>query len=88
MAQYVAPGTTARLVNITGLIMALAMADQIDRKYRDEYEANLAAVFIQNHTPYCIKDNYNTTGSFITIPMGLLKLLLNGAKEVIEELED
>jgi hypothetical protein len=63
------------------------MAGDIDIKYRDEIEANKAAIFLQNHTAYCIKDNYNTTGSFISIPLGLPKLLLNGAKDLIEELE-
>lgn len=84
---YDTPGTTARLANITALILALAISGQIDEKYADEINANQAALFIQNHTSYCIKDNYNTTGSFITIPVGLIKLLLNGAKEIIENRE-
>lgn len=86
--NYCKDGTTARLGNMTGLILALAMADEIDSKYKDEIEASKAAFFLQNHTSYCIKDNYNTTGSFISIPMGLPKLLLNGAKEYIEEVEE
>lgn len=31
-----------------------------------------------------MRDNYNTTGSLTLAPVGLLKLLLNGAKEYIE----
>jgi len=87
MQNYITEGNTARLANITGLILALAMADQIDAKYLDEAEALRGAIFIQEHTAYCIKDNYNQTGSFILVPVGLLKLLLNGAREIIEEYE-
>jgi sulfatase maturation enzyme AslB (radical SAM superfamily) len=82
--NYIKDGTTARLGNIAGLIMALAMAGEIDSRYLDELEAAEAAVFIQNSTSYCLKDNYNVTGSFITIPVGIPKLLLNGAREYIE----
>jgi sulfatase maturation enzyme AslB (radical SAM superfamily) len=85
--NFIKDGTTARLGNMAGLIMVLAMAGQIDSKYLDERNASEAAVFLQNHTSYCLKDNYNTTGSFITIPVGIPKLLLNGAKEYIQELD-
>ncbi len=82
---YDVDGTKAKTVNTVGVIMALAAAGQIDQKYLDEVEANNAAQFIATHTSYCIKDNYNVTGSFITIPVGLPKLLLNGAREYIED---
>ena len=88
MSQFMKDGTSARIVNITGLIIALALSDQIDNKYLDEMEASKAANFIASHVPYCIKDNYNVTGSFTMVPMGIPKLLLNGAKEYIEALED
>ena len=83
MSLYANPESTARLGNMTVLIMSLAMAGQIDQKYINEPEANKAALFLQTHTSYCIKDNYNTTGSFTLIPVGIPKLLLNGAIDYI-----
>lgn len=77
--------SSARLVNITSEIIALAMAGEIDEKYIDTFEANEAALFLQSQTAYCIKDNYNVTGSLYLIPFGTIKLLLNGAKDYIEE---
>ncbi len=85
--NYIKDGTTARLGNMAGLIMALALADQIDAKYLDEREAAAAANFLQNHTSYCLKDNYNNTGSYVTMPVGIPKLLLNGAREYIEAVD-
>lgn len=84
MDQYVADNTTARLGNIATEIVALAMAKQVDPCLIDPENALKAAIFIQCHTAYCIKDNYNKTGSFSTIPVGLLKLLLNGAMQHIQ----
>lgn len=81
------PRPTARLGNISGLIMTLALAGQVSRKYLLEENAAEAAFFLQERTSWCIKDNYNTTGSFILVPTGLIKLLLNGAKEYIEKSE-
>ncbi len=86
--NYHADGTTARLANMAGLIMALALADQIDSQYLDEQKAAEAAIFLQNHTSYCMKDNYNTTGCYSLIPVGIPKLLLNGAKEYIEQRDE
>ena len=86
--NFIKDGTTARLGNIAGLILALAMAGEIDERYMDEVEAAKAAVFLQNSTSYCLKDNYNVTGSFITIPVGIPKLLLNGAREYIELVDE
>lgn len=85
MLNYYEPGTTARLGNFTVLIMALAEAGLIEDKYRDEQEALSGAIFVQNHTSYCVKDNYNQTGTFSMVPDGLLKLLLNGAREHIQQ---
>jgi hypothetical protein len=39
---------------------------------------------MQSHAAYCIKDNYNQTGSYIMMPVGLFKLLLNGAMQYIQ----
>lgn len=77
--------TTARMANMVALIRVLALSDQIDRKYMNEDEALRAAMFMGTHASYCIKDNYNTTGSHSLTPVGLFKLLLNGAKEQIEK---
>ena len=84
MSYYTLPATTARLANIVSLINVLAMSGQIDEQYKDQDKALEAGVFIQSHTSYCMRDNYNTTGSLTLAPVGLLKLLLNGAKEYIE----
>ena len=81
-------GTTARLTNMTGLIIALAVAGQINEKYIDEVAANQAALFMQSHTSYCVKDNHNVTGSSVMCPVGLYKLLLNGAIDYIEDREE
>lgn len=88
MSYYTNFNTTARLANIVSLINVLALSGQIDEKYKNTQEALKAGVFIQSHTAYCLRDNYNTTGSCTLVPVGLLKLLLNGAKEYIEIGED
>lgn len=73
----------SRLATDTAMIMALAMADLIDDQYLDEKRALFAASAIQNSGAYCIKDNYNVTGSFTIQPDGMFKLLLNGALEYL-----
>lgn len=77
-------GTKARIVNSASLINMLARTHQIDIKYIDRKEALNAAYFIQESTSYCIRDNINTTGCMSLPPVGLYKLLLNGAREYIE----
>lgn len=84
MGYYNVEGTTARLINITNEILVLAMCGQVDPCYLDEKNALKAAIFIQGHTAYCIKDNYNQNGSISIMPDGLLKLLLNGAMPYIQ----
>ena len=79
--------SSARLVSTTAMIIALAMADQIDSIYLDEANALKAALFVSRSTAWCIKDNYNTTGSFAMQPVGLYKLLLNGALQEIQRKE-
>lgn len=81
------PETNTRIANIASLINLLARVGQIDVKYKDRKESLLAAYFIQEATSYCVRDNINTTGCTSLYPVGLLKLLLNGAKEYIEENE-
>ena len=82
---YYLPGTKARLANIASLINLLARVGQVDEKYQDRKEALRAAHFMQYCAAYCIRDNYNSTGSISLYPVGLLKLLLNGAREYCEE---
>lgn len=76
--------TTAKIATSTVMIVALAMAGQIESKYIHHENALKAAIFIQAHTSYCIKDNLNITGSYTLPPLGIYKLLLNGAMEYIQ----
>lgn len=76
---------TAKLTNIASLILLLANVDQIDAKYKDKREAIQAAQFLMCTTSYCVRDNLGTTGSLYMYPVGLIKLLLNGAREYIEQ---
>ncbi len=74
---------TAKLVGTVNEILALAMCGQVDSKYLNEIEALKAAIFIHARYAYCIKDNYNTNGTFTMLPLGTLKLFLNGAIELL-----
>jgi hypothetical protein len=76
---------TFQLSQLMALIIYLAKGDLIDSKYQDPTLAIEAGRFIQNATSYCIRDNLGSTGSSILYPMGLIKLLLNGAKEYCED---
>lgn len=87
MKQYNHPQSTTRMSVLTAQIRALALSNLIDKKYIYEDAAMDAACFLLSHTAYCVKDNYNVTGSFTMIPIGLAKLILNGAKEYIEAAE-
>ena len=69
--------------NIVLLIQALSLSGQIDEKYKDIKMAVNAARFIVSHFGVCIYDNECQTGSFSSIYTGIIKLLLNGAKEQI-----
>lgn len=73
-----------KLANMAGAILLLAANDQIDKKYTSPKEAQKAALFVQQACAYCMRDNVSVTGSVALYPFGLLKLLLNGAREVIE----
>lgn len=88
MLLYNTNGTKARLASITAMIIALALAGQIEQAYIDETNALKAAIFMQGHTVYCIKDNYNKTGSYTLVPVGMFKLLLNGAMKYIQHKEE
>ena len=54
------------------------MAGQIDSKYLDQQEATLAAQLLRRNC-ICVKDNYEVTNTISLIPIGLIRLLLNGA---------
>ena len=69
------------------LIKLLADYGQIDKKYSNKIEAIYGAYFIFNVTSYCVRDNLGVTGSIYMYPIGLIKLLLNGAREYIEKVE-
>ena len=88
MSHFNKEDSSARLITIASIIRVLAMAGQIEEKYKTEEGALKAAIFIQSHTSFCIKDNINKTGTLSLVPIGLLKLLLNGAKEYIDAGED
>ena len=82
--SYLLPvDATAQLASSTVQIMALAIAKQIDEKYLDEDTARMAAQYFQNCCSFCIKDNYNQTGTYTLFHNGLYKLLLNGALDYI-----
>lgn len=82
---YYQYNTKTRLGNIAQLINLLALVNQIDEKYKNHKEALKGAQFITAATSYCIRDNINSTGCMSLYPVGLIKLLLNGAREYIEE---
>ena len=54
------------------------MAGQIDSKYLDQQEATLAAQFLRRNC-ICGKDNSEVTNTISLSPIGLIRLLLNGA---------
>ena len=82
--NYYRKNTKFTLANISSFIVSLALANQVDRKYLNFREANRAAAHIMDCS-YCIKDNYNMTGSISSIPAGMIKLLCNGALDYILE---
>ena len=76
--------STASLANIANQIVVCAMAKQVDNKYLNQKEAIKAASFLRKHT-LCIRDNIEITSSVAMIPIGLIRLLLNGALDYIFE---
>lgn len=84
MSHYNKEGARARLANIALEIVLLAMAGQVDEKYMDFETALKAAICMQGRTAYCIKDNFNVTGTITMVDYGMLKLFLNGAIEYIQ----
>lgn len=85
MSYFATEETTARLASLTTQIIALAIAGQIENRFINQKEALKAAIFIQSHVSFCVKDNISVSGSIGLTPLGELKLLLNGAMEYIQE---
>lgn len=71
------------IINLTSLIQTLALTNQIDKKFLIDKEALMASYFIKNTIPFCIRDNLTVTGSMSLYPLGIIKLLLNGAYEYL-----
>ena len=86
LKSYYNDYSTFQLSQLINQIQMLAMTHMIDKKYVDLKKATDAAHFIQSATSYCIRDNLGSSGTIIGNPLGLLKLLLNGAKEEIEKI--
>lgn len=84
MSLYNKDGATARLATSVSLIIALALAGQVEKCFINEKNALKGAIFIQSRTSYCIKDNYNRTGSYTLPTVGIYKLLLNGAMQYLQ----
>ena len=84
MEAYYLPDSCFEILNLVSEIQLLALNNQIDKQYLDLNKAVEGANFLVMHTAYCIRDNIGSTGSRSLVPVGLIKLLLNGAKEYIE----
>lgn len=83
VAEFAKKDSTFQLANITAQIMELARLNMIDQKYTDKMKAAQAARYISESTPYCMRNNLTMTGSIVTMPSGIFKLLLNGALDYI-----
>ena len=84
MEAYYKPNACFQIINLVSEIQFLSFNNQIDTKYLNLDEAIKGANFFGTHTSYCIRDNIGSTGSKSLVPVGLIKLLLNGAREYIE----
>ncbi len=76
-----------QILTLVSQIMFLAKNHQIEEKYMNYDLALDAANFLRTHTAYCMRDNFGVNGSKFIEPPGLTKLLLNGAKDYIEQNE-
>ena len=73
-----------KITNVASMVLLLARNGQIDSKYCNKEEAIKGAIFVLSSTAYCVRDNLGVTGSIYMYPVGLIKILLNGAREYIE----
>ena len=62
--------------------------ERLEIKLTEEEKALSAAIYLQSATAYCIKNNYEMTGSYSLVSDGILKLLFNGAADIIEGIND
>ena len=76
--KYFLEPNIATVNSITNQIILTAMAGQIESKYLNQETAMLAAQFLRRNC-ICVKDNYEVTNTVSLIPIGLIRLLLNGA---------
>lgn len=77
--------STFSITTLASLIKTIALAGQIDEKYKNSKEAIKAAHFIFCHTAGCIRDNVSVSNSKFLFQIGFIRLFLNGAKEEIEK---
>lgn len=84
MRCYYEDQTSFSLIELTSLITTYAKNDLIDKKYINPEEALKAAHFIFSMTASCMRDNLGVTGTLYLTQTGIIKLLLNGAKDYIE----
>ena len=87
MCSYCYQGGVAHTVSLVAQIRLLAYAGQILPEYKQEVNALHAAHALTNECN-CFKDNYNVSGSFTLRPVGLMRLLLNGALPYVEGTND
>lgn len=71
------------LQNYIGVIQFLAMNNQVDLKYNNFEDAKKAAIEFYGRTCICLRDHIGSTGSKYIPPVGLFKLLLNGAMDYL-----
>lgn len=88
LEEFYNTNSTIKITNVASLVLLLARNGQIDKKYCDKEEAIRGAIFVLGSTAYCVRDNLGVTGSIYMYPLGLIKLLLNGAREYIETKEN
>ena len=78
-------GSTARLIEMINTIYALALAEQIDSKYKEPKYAFEAASYLLDVLPFCIYENRVIAGSMLLTDVGMYKQLLNGALDYLKE---
>lgn len=79
------PESNFQISELSTVIRQVALAGQIDEKYKDIEEAIKGAHFIQSVTASCLRDNLQVTGSKYLFQLGYIRLFLNGAKEEIQK---
>jgi hypothetical protein len=77
--------STTQLSQLVLLIKNLAYCGQIEEKYRDNKTALAGANEILDSCGYCFHENLTETATLSCTYTGIIKLLLNGAVEFIDE---